>query len=67
MTHQLFLARNPSFLLFSEELFSDTNLYPFLEAPAASGGKLARHSFSEGGSIKKTFLCKTNPISGKPK
>ncbi len=26
MTHQLFLASNPSFLLFSEELFSDTRL-----------------------------------------
>ncbi len=26
MTHHLFLACNPSFLLFSEELFSDTRL-----------------------------------------
>jgi len=26
MTHHLFLARNPSFLLFSAELFSDTRL-----------------------------------------
>jgi len=26
MTHQLFLAHNPSFLLFSEQLFSDTRL-----------------------------------------
>ena len=29
MTHQLFLAHNPSFLLFSEELFSDTRLNLF--------------------------------------
>jgi hypothetical protein len=33
-----------------------------LQAPAASGGKLARRSFSEGGSIKNKKLCKTNPI-----
>ena len=36
MTHHLFLARKPSFLLFSEVLFADTSLYPFLVRSFAS-------------------------------
>ncbi|MHC4114656.1 MAG: hypothetical protein ACYSSL_04975 [Planctomycetota bacterium] len=40
---------------------------PILEAPAASGVKLARRSLGEGRSIKNNQFCKTNPIYRMPK
>ena len=53
ITHHLFLARNPSFLLFSEELFSDTRLSQQL-----TGGV---HLHIENQSIKNNLFMENKP------
>ncbi len=85
MTHHLFLARNTSFLLFSEELLPDTRL----SQQQTGGVQLHIEDWLAGvqrssrqkkplktilGPLhlsrvlyKSALLCKTNPISWRPK